>query len=104
MDEDDTPVEGPPDSDHLFETDWGGRPPSVAIVKAIAAVEGEQPTAVDFTLSESINPDALNTLLNTQETDEETAAGVVAEFPVKDYDVTLATDGTLTLEASTETE
>lgn len=109
MDEDDILDELPTDGDRrTFETQYAGRPPSIAIVEAIAAIEGIQSPDIEFTLYESIDPEALDTLFDDRKTAEEatseTETGAVAEFRVNDYVVNVNADGSLTIEAPEEPE
>lgn len=103
MNGDELPDNLPTDGDQrTFETEYAGRPPSIAIIEAIAAIEGVQSPDVEFTLYERIDPDALDALFADHETDGEAENGVVAEFRVNDYVVNVKPDGTLTIEAPEE--
>lgn len=90
--------ESPSDGDYLVETDYTEQSPSTAVVEALSAVEGVDPTAADFTLYEKINPDALNSLFETRTPDEEKEDTVVVIFSVKDFTVKITSGGTLTIE------
>lgn len=69
--------------------DWTKTPPSIAIVKAIAAIENvdpiDLPAVSDVTLYAHVNPDALDTIV----ADDRHA---VVSFPVGDYLIRI--DGT----------
>lgn len=105
MDEDDITDDLPAEGDQrTFNMEYAGRPPSIAIIEAIAAIEGIQSPDVDFTLYESIDPDALDTLFSGRETEEEAENDTVAEFYVDDYSVKVNANGTFTVEAPEETE
>ena len=96
--DDERPESLPDDSNPLhFETEYAGRPPSIAIVEAIAAIEDVTPTDVEFTLYEQLDPEALDTLFDEQNDPEETEADVVAEFHIDDYTVQVTADGQLTV-------
>lgn len=90
----------PPDGEtRTFETEYDDRPPSIAIVEAIASIEGVRSTDVDFSLYDSVDSDALDTLFADGDD-----GGVVAVFHVSDYVVTVRDDGTITVEAPEESE
>jgi hypothetical protein len=44
--------------------DWGETNPSIAIVEAVADLEGTEPAAVEVTLHEHVDADALDILLS----------------------------------------
>jgi len=44
--------------------DWGETNPSIAIVEAVADLEGTEPAAIGVTLHEHVDADALNTFLS----------------------------------------
>jgi hypothetical protein len=46
--------------------EWTDQSPSVAVVKAVAAVTGDDPTAIE-PLTETINPDAMDRLIETED-------------------------------------
>lgn len=88
----------PPDNGPVtVETDYEGRPPSVAVVAAIAAIEDTPPTEVDFSLYERIEPDALDALFADETDNEESSADVMAEFSIDEYVVQVRSDGTITV-------
>ena len=102
---DDLPERLPDDGGQTtFETEYTGRPPSIAIVEAIAAIEGVSSDNVEFTLYESLDPEALDTLFdeNTDMTGRET--NVIAEFQISDYTVHVTSEGTLTVTAPEDSE
>lgn len=105
MVDDDLPESLPDDGGkYTFETEYAGRPPSIAIVEAIAAIEGVPSNDVEFTLYESVDPEALDTLFEegTDTTTRDT--DVVAEFQINDYTVDVTSDGTLTVNAPADIE
>lgn len=107
MDSSDIPTELPTDGgQHTFETESGKRPASIAIVESIAAIEGVHPTDVDFSLYESIDPDALDTLFANPEDDEETAGEdkIVAEFQTDGYVVQIRENGKIMVKALDQSE
>lgn len=89
---------------HTFETEYTGRPPSIAIVEAIAAIEEVSPNDVGFTLYDSVDPEALDTLFDERADTTRRETDVIAEFHVSDYTVKVASDGALTVSARGETE
>lgn len=107
MNTDDIPKELLTDGgQHTFETEFSRRPPSTAIIESIAAIEDVQPTDVDFSLYENIDPDALDTLFANPEDDEEPTEEkeVVAEFRVGNYVVQVRENGTITITAPDQSE
>ena len=62
-------------------------PPSIAIATALASLEETPPSATDFTLTEGVDPDALDTLI----TDD--AHDVVIAFTIADYIVVVQSNG-----------
>ena len=98
---DDVPTD---DTHYAFETEFESRSPSNAIVEAIAAIEGARTTDVDFSLFESVNPDALDLLFGESSDDEESADDVVVEFRVDGYLVQVRSDGTITVKAIDSSE
>lgn len=84
---------------HTYETEtqdrynWAQTPPSVAIVEAIARIENcpptELPTTHGIQLYNSINPEALDTLVTSSDP-------VSLSFTLDEYDVQL-TEETLTI-------
>lgn len=100
MVDDDSPESLPNDGEqHTFETEYTGRPPSIAVVETIAAIEGVASNDVEFTLFESLDPDALDTLFDEQTETTEQEDDVVAEFKVNDYTVEITSSGKLTVNA-----
>lgn len=54
-----------PNEDHTYtrrHDRWTDRSPSVAVVEAVAAMTGDEPTAIE-PLTESVNPDAMDRLI-----------------------------------------
>ena len=89
---------------YTFETEYTGLPPSIAIVNAIAAIEGVSSDDVEFTLYESLDPEALDTLFGYSAHMIKRETDVVAEFEIHDYTVEVTSDGTLTVTASEDVE
>lgn len=67
-----------------------GRPPSIAIVETIAAIDGTDPLDPNFFLNDFVDPDALDRLFFEQRGGE-----VVIDLRVKDFLVTVRADGGL---------
>lgn len=91
---------------HTFEAEFSRRPPSIAIVESIAAIEDVTPTDVDFSLYEDIDPDALDTIFANPDDDEETTEDgeIVAEFQIDGYVVQVRDNGTITITAPDQSE
>lgn len=91
---------------HTFEAEYTKRPPSIALVEAIAAIEDVHPTDVDFFLYESIDPDALDTLFANPKDDNETTDDneIVAEFRVDGYVVQVRDNGKITVRARDQSD
>ncbi|MFC7213532.1 HalOD1 output domain-containing protein [Saliphagus sp. GCM10025334] len=89
---------------HTFETEFSDRTPSMAIIEAIATIEGVDPLETDFTLYEYLDPVALDTLFCSSATDTEGENELAAHFEIENYSVTVEADGVLTIEASDEPE
>lgn len=83
----------------VFETGYDATPPSIAIVCAIAEIEEKEPTDVDFTLYETLDPDALDALFRDDATRDESREVSIAEFSVSDYRVSIRSDGSISIEA-----
>ncbi|UHQ98128.1 hypothetical protein HYG81_21355 (plasmid) [Natrinema zhouii] len=75
-------------TEHEAET-FSNTPNSIQIVETIAEQDGRDPTEVDFTLNDHVDPDALNSLLETG------SEGLVVTFTIDDKVVTVAKDGTI---------
>ncbi|MFW5895877.1 MAG: HalOD1 output domain-containing protein [archaeon] len=75
-----------------------GRPPSIAIVETIAAIEGTDPTELDFFLHDFVDPEALDRLLLAEK-----GGDLQVELRVRDHLVTVRADGSLRLR-TTETQ
>ena len=69
MDAEELQAKLPDDGQKTVETEYGATPPSIAIVNAIAEMEGVSPTEIDFTLYENVDPDALDRHTPTRSTD-----------------------------------
>lgn len=76
------------DATHEWNRD--GRPPSIAVVEAIAAMDGIDPTELDVVLYDYLDPDALDRLFRSQ-----TGGDLEVEFRVRDLLVTIRADGSL---------
>lgn len=63
------------------------RPPSLTIVEAIADLEEVDPTELDFTLYDYIQPDALDTLVQS--------GSVTVTFTITQYKVHITESGTV---------
>lgn len=85
-------------SSETFKTDCENRQPSMAIVQAIATIEGVEPTAVDFSLYEAIDPEALNALVCSDMTEGD----VVIQFTTDEYQIQVQSDETVTVEYRTK--
>lgn len=75
-------------TEHEAES-FSNTPDSVQIVETIAEQVGRDPTEVDFTLNDHVNPDALDSLLETR------SEGLVVEFTIDNKVVTVTNDGTI---------
>ncbi|WP_141551729.1 HalOD1 output domain-containing protein [Natrinema sp. CBA1119] len=64
-------------------------PDSVQVIKTIADHLDQDPTEVDFTFSDYLDPDALDSLL------ESSTEELVVAFTIEDLLVTVANDGTI---------
>ena len=90
---------------NTFETEYTTRPPSIALVESIAAIEGVPPTDVDFPLYESVDPDALDILFADPEDDETPDDGeIVVEFRVNGYMVQIRNNGRITVKDTNQSE
>lgn len=69
------------------------RPPSVAIIEAISALQGVEPSELDFNLFESIDPDALDAIFVKKVEDN-----ISAQFRVGDHFVTIGSDGSISVQ------
>lgn len=74
---------GDPDADLVFRNrfDVSERPPSMAAIEAVTAVEDVDAMDLDRPLFDSIDPDALDAIIEAAGTD------VAIEFTVATYDV-----------------
>jgi hypothetical protein len=62
--------------------------PSVAVVEALAALEGDEPYETEFVLRDFVDPDALDTLVTDGES-------ITVEFVVRGYHIEVHGDGTV---------
>ena len=72
--------------------------PSLEVVEAIAAREGLDTTDLDVSLYESIDPDALDALVETSR-DRPARSPIRVQFSYHGYDVTVSSDGSLSVRA-----
>ena len=73
----------------IVHHDWqGSEPPTVAVVKAVAAATDRTPTGLPL-LQNTLDPDALNTLLTRE------AASVTVSFQYAGTIVTVSGDGNI---------
>lgn len=96
MTSDDTPTEhdvSTAGSDRRIRSEWdGSERPSIALVKAVAALTGRDPMTMP-PLYESIDPDALNALVTARETEQ--TATVDLSFVYDGVAVRIDSDGAL---------
>lgn len=75
----------------VFRTEWSEeRPPSVAVIEAVAAVTGNEPTNLPL-LHESVNTDALESIFRPGVEED-----VRLSFRYNGFDITVRSDGTVT--------
>lgn len=91
------PMEG---ETQTFKTERDGRPPSFAVVQTIATIEGVEPTEVKFSLYDTVDPNALDSIFSDGETED----AVIATFYVEDYTVEIQDNGRITVEAPVHSE
>ncbi|GKZ15251.1 HalOD1 output domain-containing protein [Haladaptatus sp. T7] len=89
-------------SDVLHTRFSSDNPPSEAIGRALAVVEGVVPTELSL-LSESVDPEALDALFGTPIIGQENR-GVTVEFSVSDHHVIIRSDGSITILVGTDEE
>lgn len=89
----------PEDGRETIETEYGTIPPSLAIVAAIAEVQGVDPSETDFVLHDSIDPDALDRIFGEDRQYDVSEVRTVAEFDVDGYRVEIRNDGNVTVRA-----
>lgn len=77
-----------------FEASHDGDRASVAVVRAIAAVEGVPVTEVTIPLREYVDPEALDRLFG-RSTPPASEADLTVAFSVETYRITVRADGTL---------
>lgn len=82
------------DEVEAFETRYGDVGPSVAVVRAIATVEGLPPSDVDLSLHDHVDPDALDELFGASAPSGRDG-DLTVEFPVGDYLVSVDADGSV---------
>lgn len=73
-----------PDTPFEYESD---QPPSIAIVNALADLEGVDPTELDYILYDYIHPEALDTLTQS--------GPVTVTFPLEEYMISTTESGTV---------
>lgn len=66
---------------------------TVSIVERLAAAEGVEPTDLDYTLYDYVDPDALDALMDGTDTD------FYLRLQVADHTVTVDNDGFITVDA-----
>lgn len=89
-------------SERTFHTRYtGDEPTSVAVIRALASVEGVAPSSLD-PLYHSVDPDALDRIFDTPVVFED--EDVTAQFTASGYRVTIRTDGTITIRHVGESE
>jgi hypothetical protein len=76
----------------MFRTEWSSeRPPSLAVVEAVAAVTGSEPTKLPL-LNDAINTDALDTLFVPEADDQ-----LRVSFVYDGLDITVDGEGSVTV-------
>ncbi|MGM0399597.1 MAG: HalOD1 output domain-containing protein [Halobacteriota archaeon] len=89
-------MKGVPRTDETTDVTAGwnrdGRPPSIAIVETIAAIEGTDPTELEFFLYDFVAPEALDRLFLAEK-----GGDLAVELRVSDHLVTVRADGSLRL-------
>lgn len=84
-------MQAPEHSESTFETEPDpGEPPSVAVVRAISAIEETRESGLP-TLDDAVDPDALDALFDHDVADER----VVVEVSMGGYMVEIRGDGTI---------
>ncbi|ESP88448.1 HalOD1 output domain-containing protein [Candidatus Halobonum tyrrellensis] len=83
------------DGTRTFETRYDGGRPSVAVVRAIAAVKDVPATDVGFSLHEYVDADALDGLFRGA---APRTADLTVEFPVDGFLVSVRADGRVLVE------
>lgn len=73
-----------------YSTTWNSntRPPSIAVIEAIAAIKGIDPMDMDSTLYDYIDPDALNQLFLSNDLGD-----IEVDFTIDQYTLTVRRDG-----------
>ena len=80
-----------------FETSYDDGRPSVAVVRAIATVEGVPATDVSFSLHDHVDADALDRLFR-RSAPADRVDELTVEFPVDGYAVSVRADGRVLIE------
>ncbi|MDG5776813.1 hypothetical protein QA599_10195 [Haloarculaceae archaeon H-GB1-1] len=76
------------------ETFGRSKEPSLAVVDALASLEGDAPHETEFVLSDYVDPEALDALFSAAESNRRV---VSVEFTVREYAVVVRGDGTVTV-------
>ena len=87
------------------EFDWSVVPPSTAVVETVAIAADREPTGLE-PLYETIDPDALDTLIRSMGTNS-TDGDATVTFTLDGYQVTVQRDGSVVIrpdKARTESE
>ena len=73
--------------------DSSDRPPSIAVIEAVAAIRGLEPLDLDITLYDFVDPDALDRLFLEQK-----GGDLEVELHLDGFLVTIRSDGHLSIE------
>lgn len=87
------------------EFDWSVETPTTAVVETVAVAASREPVALE-PLYETVDPDALDTLVRSREKNS-TDGGVAVTFAFDGYEITVHSDGTVVVrpvEAHSESE
>ena len=98
-DEDDSPSEPRPATFHTHFT--ATEPPSIAVSRSLAAIEGVEQTQLD-PLAESVEPEALDNIFREPVVGGENA--IVTEFTTSGHRVTVRDDGSILIRESERCE
>lgn len=85
-----------------IDTEYTTTPPSIAIISAIAELENANPTEIDITLYEEVDPEALDTLFDISRQSETNEATVSAEIRISEYDVLIHNTGEISVVKTSE--
>jgi hypothetical protein len=98
MDEDNHPDDPPTEPRRaVFHTRYSGdERPTEAVLRALSAVEGVEPTEIDPPLYETVDPDALDRLLGDPVVGDPGGV-VVVRFCVSGYRVVIKNNGEVTI-------